>query len=86
MQTETIEIVKTSRIWRIQGDIQEGDLSTLQLDIFWRIDWVNSEGKTINSEPGGEVKFAPTPELLANFQTIADAIYSQINPLVPAPE
>ena len=86
MQPETIEIIKTSRIWRIQGDIQEGNLSTLQLEIFWRIDWVNSEGNTINSEAGGEINFTPTPELLANFQAIADAIYLQINQPAPPPE
>ena len=79
MSFETIEIQKIPRIWRIQGDIENGDLSTLVLEIFWRIDWVDSEGQTINNETGGMIKFTPTAELLLNFSNISNAIYSQIN-------
>lgn len=87
MDFQTIEIQKIPRIWRIQGDIQEGDLNTLSLEIFWRVDWVTPEGTTISNEPGGMIQFTPTPELLLNFSTIADAIYSQINqPASPSPE
>ncbi|MEH2287175.1 hypothetical protein [Nostoc sp.] len=78
MEFETIEIKKIPRIWRIQGDVQDGDLSTLVLEIFWRIDWVDSEGQTINNEAGGMIKFVPTAELLSNFSNISVAVYSQI--------
>ncbi|MCC5635652.1 hypothetical protein LC593_07265 [Nostoc sp. CHAB 5844] len=87
MAFQTSEYQKVPRIWRIQGDVHDGDLATLTLEIFWRIDWVTPEGITINSEPGGEIKFLPTPELLSSFSAIADAIYSQINqPVLPPPE
>lgn len=86
MTFQTVEYQKVPRIWRIQGDITNGDLNTLTLEIFWRIDWVTPDG-TINNEPGGMIEFTPTPELLLNFSAIADAIYSQINqPAVPPPE
>lgn len=85
-QTETLEITKIPRIWRIQGDVNNGDLNTLTLEIFWRIDWVTPDGTTINNEPGGMIEFTPTPELLLNFSNIADAIYAQINPPAPPPE
>jgi hypothetical protein len=83
MAFETIKIQKIPRIWRIQGDIVNGDLATLVLEIFWRIDWVNAENNIINNEPGGMITFAPTEELLLNFSNIANAIYSQINQLTP---
>ncbi|MCC5641126.1 hypothetical protein LC593_35960 [Nostoc sp. CHAB 5844] len=87
MPFETSQYKKNPRIWRIQGDVNDGDLATLTLEIFWRIDWVTPEGKTINSEPGGEIKFSPTPELLLSFSAIAEAIYLQINqPASPPPE
>ncbi|MBD2492389.1 hypothetical protein [Aulosira sp. FACHB-615] len=82
---QTITFQKVPRIWRIQGNVS-GDLSTLNLEILWKIDWVDENGITINSEPGGETIFSPTPELLASFQNIADAIYAQINPPAPPPE
>ncbi|ALF52959.1 hypothetical protein ACX27_14775 [Nostoc piscinale CENA21] len=90
MTIQTIEIQKIPRIWRIQGDITEGDLNTLVLEIFWRIDWVTLEGTTINNESGGMIKFTTTSELLLNFSTIAEAIYAQINspeiPLINNPD
>ncbi|WP_375497039.1 hypothetical protein [uncultured Nostoc sp.] len=86
MTFETIEIQKVPRIWRIQGDVENGDLSTLVLEIFWRIDWVNSEGKIINNEAGGMIKFTPTPELLSDFSNIANAVYSQIQSVSPIAE
>jgi hypothetical protein len=86
MELQAIEFQKVPRIWRIQGDINQGDLATLTLEIFWRIDWVDTQGNTINNEPGGMIEFIPTPELLLNFSTIAEAIYSQINQPVSPPE
>jgi hypothetical protein len=84
---QTITFQKVPRIWRIVGDVQNGDLLTLNLQVLWKIDWVDENGITINSEPGGETFFNPTPELLLNFSTIADAIYQQINPPAsPPPE
>lgn len=87
---ETIEIIKIPRIWRIQSakDIVNGDITTLMLEVFWRIEWVRASdgvnGVAINFESGGSVIVHPTPELLSNFQAIADAVYQQIlNPPPP---
>jgi len=95
LQTEVLEIIKIPRIWRIQSkeNIRNGDISTLVLEVFWRIDWVKASdgvnGPAINFEPGGSVAIHPTPELLGNFSAIADAVYSQIQQSltpVPSPE
>ncbi len=50
METNIVEFEKRNWIWRIQtsSDIQNGDLSTLQIAAYYKTVWVDPEGKIIN--------------------------------------
>jgi len=51
--TNTITYTEHQWIWRVQGDIQNGDISTLTLQAFWNTVWVDSNNNVINTIPGG---------------------------------
>lgn len=71
---EQLTFSRQRHIWRVQGDISNGDLSTLVLEAFWEEIWVTPDGAVVNTIRATEpVRLAianTEPEIQASFRNI----------------
>lgn len=74
----TVNIKYVPRIYKINTDIQDGNLNELQFSANWVIDVVTDQGEIIATKSGGLTTIPVTPERLAAAQPIIDDINAQM--------
>lgn len=87
--SEQLTFNRDRRIWRIQGDITDGDLSSLTLEVFWEEVWITPSGEVVNTVKAAEpvrLSIATTDESTQQyFQTIRDQLASLISEATLSP-
>jgi hypothetical protein len=77
-QYTTVAIKFVPRIYQINTEIQNGDLSTIQFSANWTVDIVTSDGQIIGNRGGGLTTLAASPEILAAIDPILSDIRAQV--------
>lgn len=73
-----VNIKYIPRIFQINTEIQNGDLSTIQFSANWVVDIVTDSGEIIGNRGGGLTTLAATPEILSAVESIVADIRAQV--------